>query len=438
MPVQSTLGALTYPKGTFFETTTGNGWISLGKTGLPYWNGNASFGVGTGIAVDSGGNVFVPTTEGINTNGGYTNKFDSTTGNNVWRTSTNRGPGVAAGTSNIFITENFARTVSGVPTYSVQSIGLTNSNLTPVESTINITGNMTNNFNFPEFYGVRQVNGNIVSFWKFGSPEIGRFYQTDANNSYKKSGTINSTLGGTSFYQPNDFCFDPSGNNMFTIGYVYNSGNITMVVSQFSKSGNNYVNGWHRAIGNISYNSNSVFSIAADDSHVFVSTTVGIAKLTNTGNLVAQKGPHGARINKLCTDNTGNVYALYSASFQKFDSNLDMIYNNYFLYNIPPTGNGGPIGIQANSTHVFASSVNRDVMITYKVPADGSIPGSGIYRIGPYIVRYLSSNLTQTNTFATFSNTTIVSGNISGTANVAPTVSSTTLSPSNVFSQTQI
>jgi hypothetical protein len=439
MPITSSLGALTTTKGSFFSATTGNGWISIGPGGYAYFGPDATSQIGTGIGLDSGGNVFTALATGTNTNGGYALKFDANTGNNIYNTATLRGPGITAGSGNVFICQNNARIVSGVPTYSIETRSSTNSNLTPI-TTLQVVATLTSAFNFPDFYGIRNVNGDIYTLSAYGATNEGKFFKMDANNNYRQAGTIRSTVGGTTTYVPNDFCFTPDGNSLYTVGYIFLGGpaNVSFVLSKAIKSGSNFVNSWHKEIGNISISVSNICSLAADNNNVYVTTPAGISKLDNTGNVVIQKGPSGNGKTKLAVDSSGNVYALYSDNFVKFDSNLDVIYNNRFIVNNSPGGQSAPLGIISDGNYVYAASTRLGLQYTYKVPADGSIPGQGVYRAGPYIIRYVTSNLSQSNTFVTFTTTSNVTCGISGSANVAPVSSSATFTPDTAYKNTEI
>lgn len=432
MPIQSSFGALTYPKGTFFSTTVGNGWISIGNPGIGYRGANAQ-GYGTGISLDSGGNVFVSTATGANTNDGYAMKFDANIGNNIWQLGTLRGPGIVATNSNIFIAQNFARIANGIPTYDVQCYTVTNSNLTPVTSTITYVANLTNAFNFPDFNGIRTDNANnAYSLWGFGSINSGRIYISDGNNVFRGQGAL---VAGTDAYYPTDITITPNGNNMYVLGTVFSTTTgVSWYVNKLSKTGNySWTRTWCKQL---SANANIGY-IAADNNNVYITTTTsGIIKLDGNGNILAQKGNAGAR-SPITFDSTGNIYTVEPGGWVKYDANLDIILYRKIVTNIGGSGISAPIGIQINGNYVIGSYTDKSKLVTFKVPNDGTIPGVGIYRPGPYYVFYSNNTVTNSNTATTVTTVTKVTSSINPFSNTSPSVSTGSLSPG-TYNQTTI
>jgi hypothetical protein len=444
MPVKNSLGALRYPEGSFFSTTTGNGWISVSAAniGVTYRGSNTNY-FGTGIGIDPGGNVFVPLMPNATGNGNVF-RFDANTGVCNYRTTVDgRGPAVGADSSNVFISYTDDRLEAGIPTYNVRSVQYPNNNTSNVNlsaTTVDFTGNLTNAFNFPDSYGMRTYANYFVTLNAFGLQDLGRFYVTDANNKHVASGGIGpGSSSNNPIVRPSDFAINTAGNALSAVAIVnYSLGNgLNYGLTCSSISNITTTTIWRKQISNITFDTNNYYFTAVDNDHVFLSTSLGISKFEiSSGNLVAQKGPHPGQA-MLVPDDTGNVFAVGGTSITKFDSNLEVVWNNYFNINLTRNTGTGLVGAKYSNNYIYGSIIYGTRLLTFKVPADGTIPGKGIYKVGPYIVKYLQGNIAQTgNTSINFSNVNIISAGWIPAANTTATGTSQSMSiPPTIYSK---
>lgn len=439
MPLQTTSGALTVPRSApFSANTVGNGWISMGVSGVGYF-ANIGNGLGSGIAVDNGGNLYVPTNN-ANTNAGFIHKFDNTTGNLIFRGGTARGPGISTDGNIVVRPENFAFTSNGTPAFSFNVVSM-NANSSTTNTGVTAAGPFLGSGSFISTYGSRvDSNNNHYGWYKVGVfSSSSAIAVTDANNTVRAGIGVSGTLGVLYRIEPKDFNFDPGG-NLYVVAQIIGNSYTGNYVVKCTRSGYAFTQQWAKEFDKpIKY-------VAADNTHCYVSTDIGtpansgIMKLEgNTGNILIAKGSTGGGL-ALQIDDTGNIYGLGGTVLWKFDSNLDIIYGRRLNPTLSTSGPSGVIGLEVTSNHMYASFTAAGSVINYKLPSDGTIPGFGIYKVGTNNVTYQDwtstaniGNIVITN----FSGTNVtVSGNT--VANINASISTATYAFANVFSFRQV
>jgi hypothetical protein len=435
MPLQTTSGALTVPRSApFSANTVGNGWISMGISGVGYF-ANVGNGLGSGIAVDSGGNLYVPTNN-ANTNAGFIHKFNDTTGNLIFRGDTARGPGVSTNGNIVIRPENYAFTSNGTPAFQFDIISM-NANSSTTNTAVIANGPYINASFFISTYGSRADSSNNFYSWYKVIPNNSesQIAVTDANNTLRASIAVQSTLGVLSRIEPKDFNFDPGG-NIYVAAQVIGNSYTGNYVIKCTSNGYAFTQQWAKEFDKpIKY-------VAADNNYCYVSTDFvtpansGILKLEgNTGNILIAKGSTGGGL-ALQIDDTGNIYGLGGTVIWKFDSNLDIVFGRRLNPTVSTSGPSGVIGLELTSNHMYASFTGQGTVINYKLPKDGTIPGFGIYKVGTNNVTYQDwistaniGNIVITN----FSGANIIAGG-NVVANVNASSSTTTYSFANIFS----
>lgn len=407
MPVINTLGALTYPKYSTLNLPSGDGYIFTGP-GYGFYADDDS-GRGTGIDIDNGGNLYLGTTIlGANYwtgSQGYAAKFDSNA-NVVYSIPSFLGTTPTVTTDgNVYFTGISAFLSNGIPTYSAVNLRIDNGNTSIDEC--NYTGAMVNAYNFPDIYGIKADNSNnTFAMYGFGLQNTGQIYKNISNNTTSTRGQVVTNLGGTSQLIPISFCIDPN-DNLYVMCTITNVGPTT----------NTYIVKMNSSLASMAWRIklsipfNAGYDIAADANYCYVTHSGGIIKINGSnGTIVDQKG-NMANNAKITIGPDGNLYT-FSTVISSITPNLNFNWITAFqLPNWGPSSPGGTIGIAANNTHVFGASTHRSKLFGFKVPIDGSIPGSnlnniGVYTLSSYIIKYFQVSGSTTTTSVTASSTT--------------------------------
>jgi hypothetical protein len=419
MPIQASLGALSYPRvvgnaplpansgfASILSTTTGTGILS-------YSEGEFNT-LGGSVGVDSAGNMYVagskPPVVGV-TDLGYFFKLDSTDGSGLFDEQyTNLGYGASCSSTDV---ATFTHTITGpgsgsgtlYSTYAYRLSGNT------------FTGGTTINAGTPSggtraFMGNTRLGGNNACCVAYALES----FEYIMGVSISPTGTIvkRGLQGSSGTPARSQDCTTDSNNNFYVLGRQA----LTSYIAKWNSAGTIQ---W-KIQGATSIGMNS---IVADTSFLYVACNDGkILKIDgSTGSIVLQYDFNGG--NYITIGSDGYLYTSgNNLSVQKLDTNLNAQWGLQASFGGTASSGGQTAGIVQLGSHIYicggGTFNGRQALFCVKTLSDGSVPAPGIWWVGSgAYVTIFNTTPVRTSASITLTSSSIATGIAGTTTSIA-------------------